>query len=67
MQRLDLRSRLINGFPTLGLVHQPFISIHDRLQVAESRSGYAGSTEAFSVERNSVWKEQLLELLALFE
>jgi hypothetical protein len=37
------------------------------LQVAEGRRGYAGSNKAFSVERDSVWKEQLLEPLPLFE
>jgi hypothetical protein len=50
-----------------GQVHQPFISIVDRPQVAEGRCGYAGSNKAFSVERDSVCKEQLLEPLALFE
>ena len=38
-----------------------------RPQVAEGRRGYAGSNKAFSVERDSVGKEQLLEPLALFE
>ena len=41
--------------------------ILDRPQVAEGRCGYAGSNKAFSVERDSVRKEQLLEPLALFE
>jgi hypothetical protein len=50
-----------------GVVHQPFISVLDRSQVAEGRCGYAGSNRAFSVERDSVWKEQLLEPLPLFE
>ncbi len=36
-------------------------------QVAEGRCGYAGSNKAFSVERDSDGKEQLLEPLALFE
>ena len=49
------------------LGHHPFISILDRPQVAEGRCGYAGSNKAFSVERDSVWKEQLLEPLPLFE
>ena len=50
-----------------GLVHHPFISPLNRLQVAEGRRGYGGSNKAFSVERDSVWKEQLLEPLPLFE
>jgi hypothetical protein len=49
------------------LGHHPFISIADRPQAAEGRCGYAGSNKAFSVERNSVGKEQLLEPLTLFE
>jgi hypothetical protein len=44
-----------------------FISGLDFPQVAEGRCGYPGSNKAFSVERDSVWKEQLLEPLALFE
>jgi hypothetical protein len=43
------------------------ISILDRPQGAEGRCGYAGSNKAVAVERDSVWKEQLLEPLALFE
>ena len=39
----------------------------DSPQVAEGRCGYAGSNKAFSVERDSVGKEQLLEPLSLFE
>ncbi len=39
----------------------------NRPQVAEGRCGYAGSNKAFSVERDSVRKEQLLEPLPLFE
>ena len=49
------------------LVHQPFISSFNRPQVAEGRRGYAGSNTPISVERDSVWKEQLLEPLPLFE
>ena len=48
------------------LVHQTFIPSLNRPQ-AESGCGYAGSNKAFSVERDSVRKEQLLEPLALFE
>jgi hypothetical protein len=48
-------------------LHHPFISGLDFPQVAEGRCGYAGSNKAFSVERNSVGKEQLLEPLSLFE
>ena len=44
-------------------VHQTFISSLNRPQVAEGRCGYAGSNKAFSVERDSVGKEQLLEPL----
>jgi len=47
--------------------HHPFLFILDRPQVAEGRCGYAGSNKAVSVERNSVWKEQLVEPLALLE
>src|SRR5829696_2193622 len=50
-----------------GQVHHPFISGLDFPQVAEGLCGYAGSNKAFSVERNSVGKEQLLEPLSLFE
>jgi hypothetical protein len=50
-----------------GLAHHPSISILDWPQVAEGRCGYAGSNKAFSVERDSVRKEQLLEPLPLFE
>jgi hypothetical protein len=50
-----------------GLVHQTFIRSLNRPQVAEGRCGYAGSNKAFSVERNSLWKKQLLEPLALLE
>jgi hypothetical protein len=49
------------------LGHQTFIPTFNRPQVAEGRCGYAGSNKAFSVERNSVGKEQLLEPLALLE
>ena len=49
------------------LVHHPFISGLDFPQVAEGRCGYAGSNKAFSVERDSLGKEQLLEPLALLE
>jgi hypothetical protein len=50
------------------LVHQTFIIRGlDSLQVAEGRCCYAGSNKAFSVERDSVRTEQLLEPLALFE
>jgi hypothetical protein len=44
----------------------PFSGL-DFPQVAEGRCGYAGSNKAVSVERDSVWKEQLLEPLPLFE
>ena len=44
-----------------------FISGLDFPQVAERRCGYGGSNKAVSIERDSVWKEQLLEPLALFE
>ena len=43
--------------------HQTFIFSLNRPQVAEGRCGYAGSNRAFSVERDSVGKEQLLEPL----
>ena len=36
-------------------------------QVAESGCGCGGSNKAVSAERNSLWKEQLLEPLALLE
>jgi hypothetical protein len=36
-------------------------------QIAEGRCRYAGSNKAFSVERDSVGKEQLLEPLSLVE
>jgi hypothetical protein len=49
------------------LASHPFIPLLDRPQVAESRCGYGGSNKAVSVERNSVWKEHLLEPLPLFE
>jgi hypothetical protein len=49
------------------LVHHPFISILNRPQIAEGRCGYGGSNKTVSVERESVWKEQLLEPLPLFE
>jgi hypothetical protein len=49
------------------LVHQTFIPALNRPQVAEGRCGYGGSNKAVSVERDSVWKEQLLEPLALLE
>jgi hypothetical protein len=50
-----------------GLVHQTFISILNRPQVAEGQCGYGGSNKAVSVERDSVGKEQLLEPLPLVE
>jgi hypothetical protein len=49
------------------LIHHPFISILDRPQVAEGRCGYPGSNKAVSVERDSLWKEQMLEPLALLK
>jgi hypothetical protein len=49
------------------LGHQPFIHGLDFPQVAEGPCGYAGSNKAFSVERDSVWKEELLKPLALLE
>ena len=49
------------------LVHQTFIPTVNRPQVTEGRRGYGGSNKAVSVERNSDWKEQLLEPLPLFE
>jgi hypothetical protein len=49
------------------LVHQTFIPALNRPQVAEGRCGYGGSNKAASVERDSAWKEQLLEPLPLFE
>jgi hypothetical protein len=51
----------------LPVSQEAHICILDRPQVAEGRCGYAGSNKAFSVERDSVWKEQLLEPLALLE
>ena len=36
-------------------------------QVAEGRCSYAGSNKAFSVERDSLGKEQLLEPLTVLE
>jgi len=56
----------LNGFDSR-LVHQPFISILDRPQVAEGRCGYTGSNKAFSIERDSLGKRKQLEPLALFE
>jgi hypothetical protein len=50
-----------------GQVHQTFIFSLNRPQVAEGECGCGGSNKAVSVERDSVWKEQLLEPLALFE
>ena len=47
--------------------NHPFIATLDRPQVAQGRRGYAGSNNPFSVERDSVGKEQLLEPLPLFE
>jgi hypothetical protein len=49
------------------LGHQTFIPSFNRPQVAEGLCGYGGSNKAVSVERDSVWKEQLLEPLALLE
>ena len=56
--RSPVRSR--SGPPT-------FIPGSDFPQVVEGRCGCAGSNKANSVERDSVWKEQLLEPLPLFE
>ena len=50
-----------------GLGHQTVIFGSDFPQVAESRSGWAGSNKPMSVERDSVRKEQLLDPLALVE
>jgi hypothetical protein len=47
------------------LAHHPFIPTLDLPQVAEGGCGYAGSNKGFSVERDSVRKEQLLEPLFL--
>jgi hypothetical protein len=47
------------------LASHPFIPILNRPQVAEGRCGYGGSNKAVSVERNSLWKKQLSEPLAL--
>src|SRR6478735_9390665 len=49
------------------LAHHPFIPTLNRPQVAEGRCGYAGSNKAFSVERYSVRKKELLKPLTLFE
>jgi hypothetical protein len=47
--------------------HHPFISIVKRPQVADGACGYGGSNKAVSAECDSVWKEQLLEPLPLFQ
>jgi hypothetical protein len=59
---IDLSQPARQSVPTGAvLVHQTFISSSDFPQVAEGRRGYAGSNNDLSVERDSVWKEQLLE------
>ena len=49
------------------LVHQIFIRRVNLPQVVEGWRGYGGSNKAVSVERDSLWKEELLEPLFLFE
>ncbi len=59
------RLRLVASGHDPGQVHHTFIPAHNRPQVAERRCGYGGSNKAFSVERDSCWKEQVaLDLLA---
>jgi hypothetical protein len=66
--RLDLANPPHQWVPTgENLGHQTFISGSDLPQVAEGRRGYAGSNKPISVERDSVWEEQLLEPLPLLE
>ena len=50
-----------------GLGHQTFIFSLNRPQAAESECGCGGSNKAVSIERDSLWKEQVLEPLALLE
>jgi hypothetical protein len=67
-QRLNLPKPGDNAVRTRDdVVHQPFISILCHPQVAEGRCGYGGSNKAVSAERDSIWKEQLLEPLPLFK
>jgi hypothetical protein len=49
------------------LGHHTFIPALNWPQIAEGRRGYGGSNKAVSIERDSAWKEQLLEPLPLFE
>ena len=68
MNSLRLTEPILYPVPSgENLGHQHFIFGPDSPQVAEGRCGYAGSNKAFSVERDSVWKEELLEPLPLFE
>jgi hypothetical protein len=64
----DVSGRADHGVPTAaGLVQNPFISDPDFPQVAESQCSCGGSNQRGTVERNSLWKEELLEPLPLFE